>query len=113
MDKPKKSTHKSPRSGAGSPRQAITGSETQVAQAEDSDYSSGRDGAYFANARKGPEAVGLFELTSLFDEMGHVLLMYSGGPAKEEILRQIVGIQELETLRFVLIIQALKANYPT
>ena len=68
---------------------------------------------HFANARKGPEAVGLFELTSLFDEMEHVLLMYSGGPAKEEILRQIVGVQELETLRFVLIIQALKANYPT
>jgi hypothetical protein len=115
MDKPKKSTHKPLKPSAGSPAQAIAGCETQVAlaPAEDADFSSGHDGAYFANLRNGPNAVGLLELASLFDEMEHILLAYSGGPAKEEMLRQIVGVEELETLRFVLIIQALKARYGT
>ena len=65
----------------------------------------------FAAALKGRRGIGPVELMCRIDEIRHLLLVCDGDVAKEQALCELLGVEELESLRLVLTIQALKAAY--
>jgi hypothetical protein len=65
----------------------------------------------FAASLKGRRGIGPVELMCRIDEIRHLLLVCDGDVAKEQALCELVGVEELESLRLVLTIQALKATY--
>jgi hypothetical protein len=65
----------------------------------------------FAAILKGRRGIGPVELMCRIDEIRHLLLVCDGDVAKEQALCELLGVEELESLRLVLTIQALKATY--
>jgi hypothetical protein len=65
----------------------------------------------FAAILKGRRGIGPVELMCRIDEIRHLLLVCDGDVAKEQALCELLGVEELESLRLVLTIQALKAAY--
>jgi hypothetical protein len=65
----------------------------------------------FAAILKGRRGIGPVELMCRIDEIRHLLLVCDGDVAKEQALCELLGVEELESLRLVLTIQALKAVY--
>jgi len=91
---------------------AQTAARTRIAPSPQTEPTpASPDDEDFAAILKGRRGIGPVELMCRIDEIRHLLLVCDGDVAKEQALRELLGVEELESLRLVLTIQALKTAY--